>query len=401
MNKPYEGLKVIELEGTTSSMFCGKALAGLGAEVIKIERPGGDPRRKDGPYASNAPEKEKSLSFAYFNTGKKSVSLDLTQKVGRDILLELLADADVLIESFEPGKMKDWNIDYHSLRKKIPSIIMLSITPFGQNGPHSHWHASSDLITDAMGGTMADVGIIGRPPLHLGGDVYASMVGMYGMVAVQAAYHDRKTTGMGAYIDLCEQECLMFWKNQAYGIAQITGNAVPRRKPDYIKEGLVTCKDGFGYVMIGGKWLEMLQWMKDEGLDTTLFESDPLYDSYRTEVLTPWNEEVCAAMNELATHYKKTDFMLEGQRRRIPIGMVESVNSLLENEHFKARGCFTEIYHPALGKLTYAGAPVKMTKSPIVTNKRAPLYAEHNQEIFKKLGYMDDELRELACQGVI
>lgn len=399
MDTPYSGLKVLELGGV-AGMFCGKMLSGLGAEVIKIEKPGGDESRKMGPFQQGIEDAERSLSFAYYNTGKKSITLDITKCEGQKIFKELVKETDVVIETYKPGQMEKLGIGYQDLKIISPGIIMLSITPFGQTGPHNKWNASTDLIVDAMGGPITEVGFLGESPLHLGGDILASMTGLYGLFAVQAAYHNRIFTNQGAHIDVSQQECCLTWKNQALGFEQIYGANPNRRNRDAIRQGLVNCKDGFAFVMIGGKWIELVEWFADMGQDVTVFD-DPFYQQYELEALTKWDEVLLARINMLGSNYTKKEFMLEGQRRKIPVGVVEAPKSILENEHFKARDYFVEVEHPVLGSFLYPGAMAKMTKSLQLTDRCAPLLGEHNNEIYSGLGYCESMISELKQEKII
>jgi crotonobetainyl-CoA:carnitine CoA-transferase CaiB-like acyl-CoA transferase len=397
--KPYDGLRVLELEGA-AGMYCGKILSFLGAEVIKIESPEGDICRKKGPFKPGVDDTESSLYYAYFNTGKKSITLDISIPQGGEIFKELVKESYVIIESFAPGQLKSWGLDYDTLKEIRPGLIMLSITPFGQSGPHSGWNASSDLIVDAMGGPMADAGIEGKGPLHLGGDIMTAMAGMYGLFAIQAAYHNYLFTNEGTHIDLSQQECFITWKNQSLGFTQVDGKSPGLRKPDAVRQGLVRCKDGFAFVMIGGKWKEVLEWFSDTGQDISVFDN-PVYAQHAVEVLTRWDTVLLERFNILGSNYTKTEFMLEGQRRRIPVGVLETPDTLLENEHLKARGYFREVEHPVLGRLLYPGEPVKMSGYSQLTGVPAPLLGEHNKEVYSRLGYSLEQLEDFRQRNII
>jgi crotonobetainyl-CoA:carnitine CoA-transferase CaiB-like acyl-CoA transferase len=401
MTTVYGGLKVLEI-ADVKAMYCGKILAGLGAEVIKIERPGGDDSRNMGPFKHGEKGVENSLSFAYLNTGKKDITLNLSIPEGKDIFLQLATKADVVIETFSPGTMKRWGAGYETLNQFNPGIILLSITPFGQTGPHSQWKASTDLIVDAMGGPMSETGYVGRAPLHLGYDMQANACSMYGLFAVQAAYHNRLFTGKGTHIDISQQECFAAWCDQAFGIAQVTDQNPPREKigKDYVRQGLVNCKNGFAFLMIGGKWKELLQWFSDEGLDISVFD-DPKYEAHVHEVRTPWDQVLLERLNQLGSLYTKTEFMEEGQRRRIPIGIVETPDTMLNNEQLKARNYFVEVDHPVIGRYLYPGAPASMSESPYVTGAPAPMLGADNSEVYGSLGYTEKEIADLTARGVI
>ena len=399
--KVYEGLKVLEL-ADVKGMFAGKMLAAMGAEVLKVEQPGGNKSRRNGPFAPGGKELENSLSFAYFNTGKKSITLDIFSEEGRPIFLELVKKTDVIIETFKHGKLRGSGLGYEDLKKINPGLIMLSVTPFGQYGPHADWRADTDLIPDAMSGLMSTVGYNGQAPLHLGYDIQSCVAGMYGLFGLQAAYHNRLFTGEGAHIDVSLQECASNWTSQGLGIPQVVGGDVPRRKvdKDAARQALVNCKDGLGILMIGGKWLDLLQWFRDEGVDTEVFK-DTKYEEHIHEVLTPWDIPLMNAANELASKYTTTEFMEEGQRRRIPCGQVSTPAGMLNNKHLKERGFFIELDHPEIGKRIYPGAPIMFTESPMTTDRPAPLLGQDNDEVFGELGIDSVRLAELKKKGIV
>lgn len=399
MTAVYEGLNVLEV-ADVNAMYCGKMLAYFGANVIKIEKPGGDDSRRMGPFAHGEQGIENSLSFAYLNTGKKDITLDLSVPEGEAIFLRLAQEADVVIETFPPGTMESWGIGFEELRRINPGIILLSVTPFGQTGPHSHWNASTDLITDAMGGPMPEVGCIGKAPLHIGYDMQACTASMYGLFAVQAAYHNRLFTGRGTHIDVSQQECFAAWRSQALGIAQTTDQNPSREGDNAIRQGLVQCQDGFAFVMIGGKWHELLQWFSDKGLNISEFD-DPIYEAHIHEVLTPWDKVLLEHFNQLGNFYTKAEFMKEGQRRRIPVGIVETPKTILDSEQLKARNYFVAVDHPVIGKYLYPGAPAIMSASPHLAGVPAPLLGAGNDEIYGLLGYTKKEIAEMTARGIV
>lgn len=397
----YEGLRVLEL-ADIKAMYCGKLLAGLGAEVIKVERPGGDESRRVGPFAeTDGPDEEKSLSFAYFNTGKKSITLDYTTEEGAKLFRKLVRTADVVIETFSPGEMDQWGIGYETLKEINPAIIMLSVTPFGQTGPMKDWKASSDLIVDAMYGTMGDVAYKGSAPLHVGFDVQASLASLYGLFSIQAAWQERMRTGEGDHIDLAQSECFVAWRSQMLGNVQVRQENLPFMDPEkHVRQGLVNCKDGFAFVMIGGKWNELLAWFQEMGQDISDLQ-DEFYQAHIREVLTPWDAPLLKHFNELGQHYTKTEFMEEGQRRHIPAGAVETPDALLQNKQFSSRGLYVEVDHPVIGKYLYPGAPVILERSPYVTGIPAPCLGADNEQIFKELGFGAEELGGFSERGII
>lgn len=393
----YSDMKVLEL-ADVGGMYCGKMLAAMGAQVMKIEKPGGDQSRFMGPFAPGGDSAEKSLSFAYYNTGKRDMTLDITSPKGKEIFLKLIAETDVLLETFRPGELESMGLGYDTLRAVNPGLIHASVTPFGQTGRHSSWRADSDLIVDAMGGCMAEVGYVGKAPLHIGYDIMASASGMYALFAIQAAYHGRLSTGEGVHIDISQQECVAKWRSQALGFAQVNEvDQVRKIEGKGVRQGLVNCKDGFCFVMIGGKWKELMGWFSDTGMDVSVFD-DPKYLPHTYEVLTRWDQTLLDYFNALGSHYTKSEFMKEGQRRRIPAAAVDLPETLLENEQYKARGFYVDVDHPVIGKYKYPGAPFIMTESPLSADVPAPALGQDTDEVLRRLNYDAAELRQ---QGVV
>ena len=221
-NKALSGLSVVELGGFIPAPYCTKLMADLGASVVKIEPPGsGDPARKYGPFPDDIPNIEKSLLFAYLNTNKKSVTLDVKNTTGKKILMELIRDADILVESNSPKSMQELGLDYESLSSENKGLIVTSITPFGQNGPYRDYKAN-DLVSFHIGGigypTPGDVDDPDtNPPLKAPGHQADIMAGATGASGSMSALFAREMTGTGQHVDVSEQEALV----RAIGMAVV------------------------------------------------------------------------------------------------------------------------------------------------------------------------------------
>lgn len=201
---PYRGL---DLTGQTG-MFCGRLLADLGADIIKIERPGGDPARHMGPFYGDVPDPEKSLSWFAFNASKRSITLEIETPEGRDELKKLIATADIFIESFAPGYLDRLGLGYEVLSEINPGIIFTSITPFGQTGPYRDLNAS-DLVLWALGGMMNLCGYTDRAPLRMGVDQAYLQAGLHGAVGTLLALHARNRVSMGQHVDVSAHEAVL------------------------------------------------------------------------------------------------------------------------------------------------------------------------------------------------
>ncbi len=396
-------MRVLDLSDIRAS-YCGKQLAAMGADVVKIEKPGGDDARRCGPFDNRAESKESSLSFAYYNTGKRSVTLDIFSEEGKSVFLRLIKEADVLIETFDVGVMGGYGLGYEQLSAVNPKLIMLSVSPFGQTGEHSKWKAATDLIPGAMSGLMATVGYRDKPPLHLGYDIQAAACSMYGLFGIQCAYHQRLKSGKGAYIDISQQECMSLWTSQGLGIPQVLGHDVERRVSDKhsggVRQGLVNCRDGLCFLTIACKWRQLTDWFKEKGVYDPAF-GDARYDAYAQEVLTLWDRPLCDALNRLGAQYNKKEFMEEGQRRKIPVGMVDTPSGMLDNIQLKARNFFVEIEHPAIGSCKYPGAPVIMSDCKLSVDKPAPLLGADTDSVLKGLGYSAEEIMAFRERRIV
>ena len=396
----YTGLRVLEL-ANENAMYCGKQLAIFGAEVIKIEQPGGDPSRYAGPFAGQIPNRETCLPFAFLNTGKKDLVLDLKTPEGQEIFHKLVKTADVVLETHTQVQAEALGTDYETLRALNPRIIVASVIPFGMKGPRSGWAANSDLIVDAVSGPMADMGEEGRPPLHLGYDILTYAASLYAVIAIQAAYRSCLQTGSGCLIDISQQECMLSWRSQRLGEALLTGQP-PKRLggENYVHQGPVRCKDGLAYLFIGGRWEALKAWMQEVGMDIEVLQ-DEKYLEHIYEVLTPWDQVLFDKIQELGSHYTKTEFMLEGQKRKLPTGTMETLDTLISNEHFIQRGFFQEIDHPVLGKLQYTSMPARFSEAAQVTGRPAPLLGADTEEILDQLGYDAPAREHLRAQGIV
>ncbi len=400
MKTIYDGLKVLDLCDDNGA-YASRMLASWGAEVIKIENPGGGADRMQAPFVGEVPDPEKSVTFLYQNAGKKSLTLDIENEEGRSVFKKLVKEADVLFETFEPGYMANLGLGWEDLKKINPGLIMASITPFGQFGPHAHWKAESDLITDAMGGPMSDRGRINQAPLHLGYGMMSSAASLFALFEVQAAYHDRLYTGEGCYIDVSQQEAYAEWKDQCLGDAQLNdARQVRVGGPDYALPFIRTSDGGLVFASIATKWDAMMQWMSEEGIDISQFD-DPFYQNYITEIQTPINQPLMAAFNKMGEKYTKLTFMEEAQKRGFPMAAVEACHTLPDNPHLKEREFFVEIDHPKAGKLLYPGAAAKMSESDQIVDVPSPALGQNNKEILGGLGYSEAEIVELAEGGVI
>lgn len=404
-NTALAGLRVIDLTNEYG-VYCGKLLAGMGANVIKVEKPGGDLTRNIGPFHGDNPHPEKSIFFAYHNTGKKSITLNLESWDGQEIFKKLVETADVILETFPAAYLQGLGLGADVLKKIKPGLVITSITPFGRSGPYRDYKASSEIIPLAMGGLMYMTGEKDERPVQVGYYLVGHGVGIYAAVGTLAAVHSSRLTGEGEHVDISIQEVVASWLEASYILYQYSNKQITGRNGNqhpFLTPGrLFPCKDGYCNIGAPGRWNEVVVWLIENDIDVG--------DLIETKYVAPggdnllFNERprINQLMCQLTLKYTKKELMLEGQKRGIPVTAMEDAASVYhEDQHLEARVYFVEEEHPSLGKLKYPGAPFKMMESPWQMGGPAPLIGQHNEEIYGELGIDRNELAVLRGVGII
>lgn len=396
------GIKILEFCDFIAGPYCGKLLSQFGAEVIKVEKPGlGDKARSWGPFPENLPHPEKSGLFMFLNNNKSSVTLNLETAAGLKIFKELLKWADVFLENNSIKEMSRLGLSYSKVKKINPSIIMLSITPFGQTGPLRDY-TGSDLIAchsgaEAFGNPDEGVKDPDRMPnlkvAHHGSDFN---VGVSASVLAMGAVIGRKLGGPGQHIDLSEQESLASTGRQQLAYYAVQGET-PSRQYGRKKFGgfLYPCKDGYVVIWIGPhypKVVEMMgnpDWSQEEMFANPLLRNE--YIGELNQLITVWTQEHTAGeINELGIRYG------------VPCSLVRSVQDLVEDEQLDFRKFWTEVEHPAAGKIKFPGPPLALSATPGRVERPAPLLGQDNERIFcQRLGYSREDLVRMRQAGII
>jgi crotonobetainyl-CoA:carnitine CoA-transferase CaiB-like acyl-CoA transferase len=400
-NRALDDLVVVEFAQMVSGPMCGKMFADMGAEVIKIEPVGvGDEMRSHPPFPDNIPHPEKSGTFLYLNTSKKSLTLDPSTPTGAAVFKKLVARADVLVENHQPGYLDSIGLGYESLKALNPRLIVASITPFGQIGPYRDWKGT-DLIEFAMSLTGYNTPtMVDDPerenPLRAPGHQAEMMGASAAAAATMFAVFHREKTGHGQWIDApCWQAVASTSKIEmaAYTyvrlpFSRLRGNVAVGLEP-------MRCKDGYIYTL----WAAETHW---KALKAVL-HNPPEMESEVFDQLAgrQANDDVLRPMiREELLKYDTEYLVNEGQRLGLTIGPVFSVAQAADHPHLRARNAFVEIDHPVAGRFEYPRALVQMTKTP-PTSSRAPLLGEHNGELLGRLGYAIDEQQAMRAAGVI
>lgn len=403
-NTALGSLKVLDLSNE-NCVYCGKLLSGMGADVIKVERPGGDPTRNYGPFFQDVTHPEKSLYFAYLNTGKKSITLNLENRDGQEIFKKLVKVSDIILETFPVGYLESLGLAYTDLKKINPGIIMTSVTPFGQTGPHKNWHASSEIIASAMGGVQFENGEPTSKPVQFGNFLVGYAAGTYAAVGTMAAYHNRLFTEEGNHIDISLQDICASWLDATYGNYQYPPYRITPRwgsqSPTWVPSRLFRAKDGHFFLVGSNRWNLVAAWLVEEGVDIGDLV-DPKYEGTNSrDLLWAQKERINDLVNELGMKHTKREIMIEGQKREIPTTLVSTVKDIYDDPQLKEREYFVEVEHPVLGKINYPGAPYKFIESPWQIGGPAPLIGQHNEEIYGELGFSKEDLINLKQGGAI
>jgi len=394
-----QGLRILDLTDAKGS-FCGKLLADMGADVVKIEPPRGDSSRSFGPFWAQEDNSKRSLSFWYNNTSKKGITLNVNKSRGREILSRLAGSADVLLESFHPGYLTARKVGYESLAKHNPRLIMTSITAFGQTGPYRNW-ACCDLVASALAGQMYVNGNESGPPLRAYGEQAYLVASIYAAIGTLMALRTRRINGEGQWVDISMHECCA-GVTEHVSIRHFYERVVARRQGTLHWNNafrIFPCLDGYVLLTLFQEWDTIVELLDSEGLAEDLKEGKWQKPEARQEglghiieVLQAWTK----------THVTK-ELVELGQAMRLPWAKVNSVRDLSNNPHLLERGFFVQLNHAEeKGTFVYPGAPCKLSRSPWRIWRRAPLLGEHNQEILGgELGLSSQDMAALALEEVI
>ncbi|MFC1893168.1 CaiB/BaiF CoA transferase family protein [Chloroflexota bacterium] len=401
--KIFEGLKVVECGNLVSASYCTKLLGDLGAQVIKIEKPhSGDEARSHGPFPDDVPDIEQSGLFLVLNTNKLGITLNLDTPKGRDILKRLLADADVFVENNSPQYMRERGLDYDSLEKTCPNLVMASITPFGQSGSYRDYKAY-DINCSAAGGVSIGIGDPEREPLALPLSQGGYQAGATTATAVVLALLARKKIGRGQHIDLSEVEnwgslhtgpnILTFLYRGVTGVRRGTHGGYFL----YPNE-ILPCKDGY----ISIQCVQLEQWTRLlELMGNPEWAENPRYRDRRA-MHEEYPDEANAHWIPWLKEHTAEELFQMIRAKRIPFAPVYPINLILEHPHLQEGDFWVEVEHPKAGRLRYPRGACKYSRSAWQIERAAPLLGEHNELILgERLGYSKEELANLKKDEVI
>ena len=400
-------IRVLDLSRVLAGPWCAQNLADLGADVIKVERPGaGDDTRHWGPPFAKDEKGNETAETAYFiciNRNKRSITVDISKPEGQDIIRQLAAESDVIIENYKVGDLAKYGLDYESLKKIKPNLIYCSITGFGQNGPYAH-RPGYDFIIQGMGGFMSVTGeaedFEGASPQKSGVAIADIFTGMYASTAILAAVIHRDHTGEGQYIDMSlldTQIAVMANVSSAY----LCSGEIPRRwgnaSPIIVPYQTFPTADGW-MIVASGNDSQFRHFVTAGGepqlADDPLFLTNPDRVKHRKQ-LVPLLE----AMTRKKT---KGEWIALLEQANVPCGPINNFKEVFENEQVIARQVQINVPHPTVGTMKLVASPMRLSKTPTEVRMAPPTLGQHTNEVLQEHLHLDDQtIANLREKGII
>ena len=403
MAGPLSGFRVLDLSRILAGPWASQMLADLGAEVIKIERPGsGDDTRGWGPPYMPDQSGNATSEAAYFhaaNRGKQSVCIDMSQPAGQQLIQQLAAHCDVFIENFKVGGLKKYNLDYTSMQRINPGLVYCSITGFGQSGPYAE-RAGYDFMIQAMGGMMSVTGEADGQPMKIGVALADVLTGLYAANAIQAALIHQQKTGAGQYIDMALLDVqVATLANQAMNF--LASGESPQRRgnshPNIVPYQALQTADGHIILAIGND-AQFERFCKLAGRGELAADERFRNNSGRVrfrDVLVP---QVAAIMLQRSS----ADWLVALNAEGIPCGPINDIGQVFADPQVQHRGLQLELDHPAAGKVASVANPIKLSLTPVQYDRAPPLLGQHTGEILTRLLGLDaQEVARLQQDNII
>jgi benzylsuccinate CoA-transferase BbsE subunit len=415
MRGTLHGLRVLDLTGEPA-FLAGMLLGELGADVVKVEPPGGDPARRRPPFWGGIHDPERSILWLALNSSKRGITLDLEHITGRDLLLRLVERADVVLESDAPGALAARGLGWHVLHARNPRLVLCSLTPFGQTGPRSAWRGS-DLTVTALSGNLHCTGDPDRAPLRCSLPVSYYHGSIEAAAGVAFALLARERTGEGQHVDVALQEAMVMPNMATGSMAKMTGHRGQRsgaffRQTQSVQREIWPCKDGWvSFALRGGParmpgLIAMVVYMAEHGMASERLRAMD-WKTYNHNLLS--QDEVDALSKEFGDFFltkTMTELFQAACERNLMLAPANTAREILGSEQLAARRFFVDVEHPGRGTLRQPGPFAVSTSSDpdataIAVRGPAPRLGEHTAEVLAEIGVAAGALERLRAEGVV
>jgi crotonobetainyl-CoA:carnitine CoA-transferase CaiB-like acyl-CoA transferase len=392
---PLKGIRVLDMSRVLAGPYCSMTLSDLGAEIIKVEIPGrGDDTRAFPPFLEG-----ESSYYLSLNRGKKSLTLNLKDERGVEVLHRLVEKCDIVLENFRPGVTKRLGVDYDALKGIKDDLIYCSISSFGQTGPYAKW-PGYDLIIQGMSGLMGITGENDRPPVRVGVAVTDINAGMYATMAILSALRVRDQRGIGQHLDVSMMDTAVSWLTYMAGNYFASGK-VPQRMggahPSIVPYQTFEAGDGKFLLVAGGN--DRLFKILCEVIDLPQLVDDPNYGS---NILRVENREVLVPLiQERLLTKPRDDWLAELRESGFPCGPVNAIDEVFSDPQLLHRDMLVTMDHPKIGEIKQIGAPLKFSETPCSVGLPPPMLGQHTDEVLKLIGYTEEEVAALKKDSVV
>lgn len=393
--RPFEGVKILDFSQVLAAPFCGMMLADLGAQVIKVERPGsGDISREYGPYVNDI-----SLYFCQYNRGKKGIAIDMRSDAGKQVVMDLVAQVDVVIENFKSGTLEKLGIGYDEMIKVNPELIYGSIAGFGTYGPLSHLPCM-DIIAAARSGLVSQSGIDGDAPIKPGFSMCDTWAGLHLLRGLSMALLHKQRTNKGLRIDIAMLDCAFYMceapvlEHSANGeFTKRTGN----HNPWFAPYGEFAARDGNVVIAITKEeeWLALCH-----ALGLSDLAENPLFCDNESRI---GNRELLIIELENATSTMgRHELEKELRKLGVPAAAVQTLGEFADNPQTQELNVITKVNQPMVGEYIAVNTPIRFSKTPVNPNAEAPGFpGAHSREVLLDLGYGQEKINELLENGAV
>mgnify|MGYP001189290266 FL=1 len=400
MTGALQDVTILDLTQHIVGPYATKLFADFGADVIKIESPGGDPARRLGPFKGGDRSAEKSGTFFYFNTNKRSVVLDLRSASGRDAFWQLAATADVVVESFRPGVLDLLGIGWEEIHRRHPGLPLVSVSNFGQHSPYRDYKGS-ELVLYGFGGEMHSTGRLQREPVKMYGTAALVLSGSALSTAIMGALFAGRYQSVGQHVDFSIADSHLVGVDRRHATVmgvQYSGRKslrAPASPPQGMLAGLYRCKDGWIELAGGGarfrnarEFLGHPDWMEDPKWDNPAIQMDPEAIAEFTSHLEPW----------LAQRSKR-EVWERARAARFISGPLYTIDEVFDDPNFRDRGLWQSAETGPMGSFEFPGRPFLMSETPWAYRRPAPLLGEHTAEVMRAAGCDEDALRQVLADA--